>query len=77
MKKISSKSYIEAQQVRFDPKRLNAPKDNPQIKTFQNAFNALNVTGITALSEQDAMILNDIQDKIRKKLRSVSFQVSS
>jgi len=78
MKEISSKSYKSAQQnvnVSFNPARVNAPKDNPMVKTFNGAFTAFNIDGISALSPADATTLVSIQDKIRKKLRTFGIQV--
>lgn len=78
MKKIDTKSYVQAQQrtVTFDPKRLKSPQqlqNDPKVKTFQQAFSALSLAGMTTLSEPDAMILDQIQTDIRKKLRMVGF----
>ncbi len=83
MKKIATKSYVEAQQsqtVTFSPNRLKSPnqpqQSDPKIKTFQQAFTTLNVSAITGLSQSDAMILNTIQQQLRQKLRSFGVQVS-
>jgi len=83
MKKIATKSYVEAQQsqtVTFSPNRLKSPnqpqQSDPKIKTFQQAFTTLNVSAITGLSQSDAMILNTIQQQLRQKLRSFDVQVS-
>lgn len=78
MKKIASKSYVQAQQqtVTFDPKRLKSPQqlqNDPKIKAFQQSFTSLSLAGMSSLSESDAMILNQIQTEIRKKLRMVGF----
>jgi len=77
MKKIVSSSYVESQMqtLRFDPSRLQGPPSNPRIKSFQNAFNSLGLVGMNVASESDAMILVEIQDKIRKKLRGWGVQV--
>lgn len=78
MKQIQSSSYVQAQQqtVTFDPKRLKnqqGQQNDPRIRTFQQAFNTLSLQSITNLTEADAMALNDIQTKIRQKLRMVGF----
>lgn len=81
MKKIATKSYVEAQMqtLRFDPKRLKNPQQQPQndprIRTFQQAFATLGLNGITAISQPDTMVLDSIQMEIRKKLRSFGVQV--
>jgi hypothetical protein len=81
MKKIISKSYIESQfnSIRFDPKRLKSPQNNnqndPRIKTFHQSFISAGLNTINSLSQSDAILLNEIQDQIRKKLRFFGVQV--
>ena len=83
MKKIATKSYVQAQQsqtVTFSPNRLKSPnqqqQSDPKVRTFQQAFSTLNVNSLTALSQSDAMILNTIQQQLRQKLRAFGVQVS-
>jgi len=81
MKKIATKSYVESQvqNFRFDPKRLmnpqQQPQNNPKINAFQQSFFTLGLNGISAISQPDSIILNNIQMEIRKKLRSFGIQV--
>jgi hypothetical protein len=71
MKQIESTSYVESQQqtIKFDPAALRAQQNNPRVTTFRDAFRTLNLTGITSLSQSDAITLVDIQKQIRQKLR--------
>jgi len=75
MKKIATKSYVEAQQsqtVTFSPDRLkslNEPQQSdPRIISFQKAFATLNIKSLNRLSQADAIALNAIQQQIRQKL---------
>jgi hypothetical protein len=75
MKKIATKSYVSAQTqtVKVNPNLMRNPnspnQSNPKIAKFQQDFAVLALPGITNISEPDAMILNNIQEEIRKKLR--------
>lgn len=77
MKKIATKSYVAAQvqTIKMNPNLMKNPnnpnQNNPKIAKFQQDFTVLALTGITNISEPDAMILNNIQTEIRKKLRMV------
>lgn len=81
MKKIATKSYVQAQQqtVTFNPamlKNVNQQQQNdPRVKAFQQAFMTLNINGFTALSQSDAILLDGIQQGIRKKLRMFGVKV--
>jgi len=69
----------QMQTLKFDPKRLKNPNQpnqiDPRVRTFQQAFTALALNGITQLSQADVMALDSIQMEIRKKLRSFGVQV--
>lgn len=69
----------QMQNIKFDPKRLKDPNQinqlNPKIRTFQQSFVALGLSGITQMSQVDAVAMDAIQSEIRKKLRSFGVQV--
>lgn len=81
MNKIKTKSFekiSQTQTVKFDPSKIKTMDDNfqtaPQLKSFIMSFKSLNLNGIE-INQQDAINLDAIQKEIRRKLRSLNFQV--